>query len=208
MKVPFASILTVLLAGFLALYACKTDVNRPSDAAQRQLEAGIDTLTGQPVGKPNPWREKPCDLLTDAEVQTVFGFDPANSDYKVRTMPEGGYCLRKWNKADWQTREKNNENDKAPYLSPMSTVVLNVVDFGQDASAAEQFDQTKQVNKDAGGIEEVSGVGDGAFWNNNNTVLVFRKAHLIIYMTVDHADKAHDNLELAKGLAEMAIKKM
>lgn len=208
MNVLSQRILIALLVGFTALQACKTDVNRPSEAAQKMLDAGLDTLTAQPPGKPNPWKEKPCDLLTDAEVQSVFGFDPANSDYKVRTIPEGGYCLRKWNKPDWQAREKNNESDKAPYLTPFSTVVLNVIDFGQDAGATEQFESVKQTNKDAGTLEEISGVGDGAFWNDKNTLLVFRKAHLVVYMTVDHADKAHDNLLLAKGLAEMAIKKM
>ncbi|MBU6342667.1 MAG: hypothetical protein KGS48_14325, partial [Bacteroidetes bacterium] len=56
--------------------------------------------------------------------------------------------------------------------------------------------------------EDVSGLGDDALWSTTTQTLLVRKGHLVVSIAIVITDNPHDNLEPAKKLAEIALKKM
>ncbi len=189
-----------------ALFACQ-QCNQSTNTTQNPPPLGIDSITGAPIRLSNPWKNAGCDLVTDKEVMQLFGVEVKRDAYNARTLPDRGFCLRSWMKPDWKERESGNEKPGAAYREFKNTLVTQVLDYGTEAVSKDQFEM---VRRDQRNIyeEEVSGLGDGALWSTSTTSLMVKKGHLVVKITLDYTDHPHDNLQLAKEVAKLALKKM
>lgn len=184
------------------LFACQTD-QKP----QHHLPLNIDTVTGAPVGLPNPWKNAGCELVTDEEIIKLFNIDPKRDALNTRTLPGQGFCLRSWYRPDWKERESNNEKPGATYQEFKNMLVTQVLDYGTETSSRQQFNMVRRGQHDTFG-EEVPDLGEGALWSTSTTSLMVRKGHLVIKITLEHQDNPHDNLPMAKEVAKLALQKM
>lgn len=196
---------------FLLLTACGQ--NDPAAAPQQPPATSDQTPSGPPhdsaaasVRQPNPWADRGCELVTDAEVRQLFGVEPNRDSYNAQPLPGQGYCLRFWNRPDWKEREQANENNPAA-PSPRVTLVSQVLDYGTDAMSRRQFETLVRERRN-GYDEPVAGLGDGAVWSNSISTLLVRKGHLCLQLSLDWADQPRDNLPKAKEIAALALKKM
>jgi hypothetical protein len=186
-------------------FACQPD---SKEANTRQpLPLAIDSITGAPVGLPNPWKNAGCDLVTDAEVIKLFNIDPKRDALNTRTLPDRGFCLRSWYRPDWKERESNNEKPNAEYKEFKNTLVTQVLDYGTEAVSKDQFEMVRRDQRDTFEAE-VPGLGDGAVWSTSTTSLMVKKGHLVVKITLDHQDTPQDNLPMAKEVAKLALQKM
>lgn len=167
----------------------------------------IDSITGAPVGLPNPWKNAGCDLVTDAEVVKLFAIEVRRDAFNARTLPDRGFCLRSWMKLDWKERESGNEKPDAPYREFKNTLVTQVLDYGTEVVAKDQFEMVRRDQRNVY-EKEVPGLGDGAIWSTSNTSLMVKKGHLVVKITLDYSDAPADNLEPAIAVAKLALKKM
>jgi hypothetical protein len=197
----------VLLAAFFA--ACQSDkpADKPSDTAQKQMDAGIDTLTGAPKRLANPWLNKGCDLVTTAEVQQLFGIEPQRDVFNERTLSGQAFCLRSWMKPNWKAIENANEKPGAVYKEFKNSLIINLLDYGTETVAKEQFEMAKRTRKDLY-EKEISDLGDGALWSSSSNTLTMKKGHLFVSITLDYAGNAEGNLAKAREVANLALKKM
>ncbi len=167
----------------------------------------IDTTTGDVAPLPNPWKENGCLLVTDEEVIDLFQIDPKRDILNVRNLPGQAFCLRYWMKPNWREIERANEQPGSEYREFKNTLVIQVIDYGRELIAQQQFDLLR--NKQRHIYEkDVVGLGDDALWSTSTTSLMVKKNHLLIKITLDYTDKPHDNLPLARHVAELALKKM
>ena len=187
------------------LFACQTD-NKEKNP-QHPLPLNIDTVTGAPVGLPNPWKNAGCALVTDEEVIRLFNVDPKRDALNTRTLPDQGFCLRSWYRPDWKERESNNEKPGATYQEFKNMLVTQILDYGTEVTSRQQFDMVRRDQRDTY-EEEVSGLGEGALWSTSTTSLMVKKGHLVVKITLDHQDAPHDNLPMAKEVAKLALRKM
>lgn len=196
----------------LVFFACRQNdaaapsQQQPAAAEQTPENAPIDTATGAPIRQPNPWADRGCELVTDAEIHQLFGVEPRRDSYNANALKGQGYCLRFWNKPDWKEREYANETS-AGAPSPRTTLVTQVLDYGTAEMSRRQFESAQSEHRN-GYAEVVAGLGDGALWSNSTTTLLVRKGHLCLQLSLDWADKPHDNLEKTKEIAALALKKM
>lgn len=194
----------IFLTPFLFL-TCQ-ESNKEADA-RPPLPLVIDSVTGAPVGLPNPWKNAGCALITDEEVIRLFNVDPKRDALNTRTLPDQGFCLRSWLRPDWKERESSNEKPGAEYREFKNTLVTQVLDYGTEQISDQQF---AMVRRDQRNIfeEDVPGLGEGALWSTSTTSLMVKKGHLVVKITLDHVDTPHDNLVMAKEIARLVIKKM
>lgn len=186
-------------------FACQSD---KKDTSTRQaLPLVIDSITGAPLGLPNPWKNAGCDLVTDEEVIQLFNIDPKRDALNTRTLPDQGFCLRSWYRPDWKERESNNEKPGAEYKEFKNTMVTQVLDYGTEATSRDQFEMVRRDQRNTF-EEDVPGLGDGALWSTSTTSLMVKKGHLVVKITLDHQDTPHDNLPMAKEVAKLVLKKM
>lgn len=192
------------LAVFAAfLVACKHDSTPQQNTPSKPR---IDPLTGAPVRLPNPWVDAGCELLTQDEVVRLFSIDVQRDAYNEHSAAGQGYCLRSWNKPDWAARDNANSKGQLA-ISPHNTLVTQVLDYGTEEMSRKQFELVLKTRGDVYG-EQVPGLGDGAVWSDGTTTLLVKKGHLCLQLTLDWADAPHDNLEKAKEVAAVALKKM
>lgn len=202
---------TALLFSLL-LSACRqndpaaTSQQPPATADQAGSKPSLDSAAAA-VRQPNPWADRGCELVTDAEVLQLFGVEPNRDIYNSKALPGQGYCLRFWNRPDWKEREQANENNPQNAPSPRVTLVSQVLDYGTDAMSQRQFETLVRERRN-GYDEPVAGLGDGAVWSNSISTLLVRKGHLCLQLSLDWADQPHDNLGKAKEIAALALKKM
>lgn len=160
-----------------------------------------------PGTQPYPWKNNGCELVTDEEVEQLFGIERREDVLNTQTLPDKSFCLRSWNKPDWKERESNNEKPDVPYLEPRNTLVIQVLDYTSPEIAQAQFDMLKRDRRDIYN-ETVEGIGDDALWSNTTTTLVVKHGRLVLNVTLEHQDAAADNLPMARKVAEVALRKM
>lgn len=189
------------------LASCGDHAGDDQTAIQRPPMLVIDSITGAPVGLPNPWKDAGCDLVTDEEVIRLFNIEPKRFAFNTRTLPGRGFCLRSWLRPDWKERESGNEKPGAEYREFKNTLVTQVLDYGTYEVSNDQF---AIIRRDQREIyeEDVSGLGDAAVWSTSTTSLMVKKGHLVVKITLDHTDVPHDNLPMAKEVAKLALRKM
>jgi hypothetical protein len=198
------SAIGVFLLALLGIACGQTDTeqNVPPPPAMT-----IDTVTGAPAKMPNPWKNAGCNLVTDAEVIKLFNIDVKRNAFNARSLPDRGFCLRFWMKPDWKEIESANEKPGAVYREFKNTLVTQVLDYGREFVARQQFDKLRNDQR-ATYEEDVTGLGDDALWSTSTTSLMVKKGHLLVKITLDYTEKPHDNLEPAKKVAERALWKM
>lgn len=198
------SIFTTLFA-LLWLAACKQD-SKPAPANNSNPNPPLVDSTGAPLRGDNPWVDAGCKLLTQDEIVRYFSIDVRRDAYNEHSAAGQGYCLRYWNKPDWASRDNETlKGERA--VSPRNSVATQIFNYGTAAMAQQQYEFNI---KNRGDVyeEQVPGLGDGAIWSTSTTTLLVWKGHLCLQLTLDWADQPHDNLEKAKELAAMALKKM
>jgi hypothetical protein len=187
--------------------SCKNEPKHtPSATALKQMAEGIDTLTGRPIMADNPWKNNACALISDADMTKLFGIADPAKEVNTRSLPDESFCLRKWNKADWKERGSANDNPANKPVDVNNRLVIKVVNYFRDNLAVSEFETLKKNEGSEG--EVVEGIGEGAFWNNNNTTLTIKKKSFSVMLTVNHTDVPHDNLAKAKEVAAIVLAKM
>lgn len=196
---------TSALLLLVLLSACKTDVSKPIQAESNTPT--IDSITGQPIRLPNPWKSAACDLVTDQEFFAAFNIEEKRDFANKRTLPNDGYCMRTWKKPDWREREAIQDKNPNIATNPESVMVIQVIDFGTQAVASAQFDMHKR-DRINGYATDVPDLGEGALWSDSQSMILVKKGHLFVQIKLEYTDNASDNLTKAKELAAIALKKM
>lgn len=196
---------TVLLCLVLLPFACKEKKNAREAAAPATMT--IDSITGAPARLPNPWQNAGCKLVTDEEVIKMFNIEVDRYAFNSRTLPDLGYCLRSWLKPNWKELESANEKPGATYVEFKNTLVTQVLDYGTEVASYEQFEMKRRDQRNIF-EEDVDGLGDAAIWSTSQQSLMVKKGHLVVSITLDYTERQHDNLELAKKIAQLALRKM
>lgn len=153
------------------------------------------------------WKNHGCDLVTDAELETMFAFNGKESILNSRQLPNQAFCLRTWNKPDWKERESANEKENAPWLNPQNRIVVQLFDYSSEEHARLQMSGLRRDRRNTY-EEDVNGIGDEALWSTSTVTLLVRKGQYVLNLTLEIDDKPHDNLEKAKAVAALALKKM
>lgn len=198
------SFFTALFA-LLWLASCQHNPKPAATGNSKPVQPLLDS-TGAPVRGANPWADAGCNLLTQEEIVRYFSIDVHRDAYNEHSAAGQGYCLRYWNKPDWASRD-NATLKGAQAVSPRNSIATQIFNYGTAEMARQQYEFNI---KNRGDVyeEQVPGLGDGALWSNSTTTLLVWKGHLCLQLTLDWADQPHDNLEKARELAAMALKKM
>ncbi|HNM23778.1 MAG TPA: hypothetical protein PKL15_00055 [Saprospiraceae bacterium] len=198
------SFFTALFA-LLWLASCQHDPKPAATGNSKPVQTLLDS-TGAPVRGANPWADAGCNLLTQEEIVRYFSIDVHRDAYNEHSAAGQGYCLRYWNKPDWASRD-NATLKGAQAVSPRNSIATQIFNYGTAEMARQQYEFNI---KNRGDVyeEQVPGLGDGALWSSSTTTLLVWKGHLCLQLTLDWADQPHDNLEKARELAAMALKKM
>ena len=189
----------------LCCFACGK--KKPSREAAAPAVMTIDSITGAPARLPNPWKNAGCKLVTDEEVIQLFNIEVDRYAFNSHSLTDAGYCLRTWLKPDWKERESANEKPGADYVEFKNTLVTQVLDYGTKVASYEQFEMVRRNQRNVF-EEDVAGLGDGAVWSSSQQSLLVKKGHLVVKITLDYFDDMHENLELAKKVAQLALRKM
>lgn len=188
----------LFLATFLA--ACSQEAAKESatNAAEMALWAKY-----QQVG----WKGHACEIVSDAELETLFAFNSREATLNARTLPDQAFCLRTWNKPDWKERETSNEKDGATWLNPQNRLVVQVFDYTSEEHAKQQIANLRRDRRSTY-EKDVSGLGDDALWSTNTVTLLIREGQFVLNIALEISDIPLENLEKAKAVAERALKKM
>jgi len=177
---------TLFLAVCTLLAACSQEP--PKEAIANAAETALWAKY-----KTEAWKNHGCELLTDAEVETLFAFNGKAATLNARPLPNQAFCLRTWNKPDWKERETNNEKEGAAYTS--------------EEHARQQIENLRRDRRSTY-EEDVPGLGDDALWSTNTVTLLVRKGQFVVNIALEVSDVPHDNLVKAKEAAALALKKL
>ncbi len=194
------SFLLAILSIFL-FSNCKNDKPQISDAAQKKMDAGLDTLTGAPVRSENPYQLDGCDLFPDAQFQEIFGLNPATETNK-RTLKNESFCLWVWKRKDWKERESHNDKSDV-FQDPECRLALKLVNFGTETDATAQL---KSLQNEKTVV--VPNFGTTAFWLSEKSTLVIQQKSFNVHVTLEISDLATENLEKAKLVAAKVLGNM
>ncbi|MDX1910992.1 MAG: hypothetical protein SFV22_05880, partial [Saprospiraceae bacterium] len=86
------------------------------------------------------WKNHGCELITDTEVETLFGFKGQEVTLNARPLPNQAFCLRTWNKPDWKERESNNEKEGAAWLNSRNRLVVQLFDYHSEEHSRQQIE--------------------------------------------------------------------
>lgn len=193
------------LAVFLLLPACDREAKK--QAALAAAQAAQDS-TNWATYRATDWKNYGCELISDNDVKILFDVEPQRDVLNTRTLPDQAFCLRTWNKPDWKERESANEKETATaYLDPQNSLIVQVFAYPSDEHARQQFEMLKRDRRDTY-EEDVPDLGEGALWSNTTVTLIVKKGHSMLSIALNYKDKPHDNLEKAKEVAELALRKM
>jgi hypothetical protein len=190
-----------------ALLSCDAGSLKQKEAARLPDQAVPDTSSTASTPRANLWKSHGCELITDAELQQLFGFDIKGDFLNSRTLPDQAFCLRTWNKPDWKERETNNEKEGTQWLDSQNRLVVQVFGYQTNEQAKLQLGQLRRDRRNTY-EEDVPGLGDEAIWSTSTVTLLVRKGHLVLSLALNAVDIPHDNLQKAKELAAIALKKM
>lgn len=187
------------------LTAC--DRESQKQAAEAAVKAFQDSVNWANYRAVN-WKNYGCELVTDADVQQLFGVEPQRDVLNTRALPDQAFCLRTWNKPDWKERESANEKETgSTYLEPQNSLIVQVFSYGSEEHARLQFDMLKRDRRDTY-EEDVAGLGEGALWSTTTVTLLVKKGQFVLSIAINCMDDPHDNLSKAKEVAEVALRKM
>ncbi len=192
---------TAILLSALIFAACTQDAKNATDTATSAANPPIDTATGLPKRAENPWKDDACVLFSDSDFQHIFGTNP-EKDVNKRSIAGSSFCLWTWHKADWKERGASNDRGETD-LNPDNSLSLKVLNYGTEGDA-----QAQAIGQRPATAEDVQGLGNAAFWVDGSKLLFVQRGPYCLNITLDWADVPHDNLEKAKAVAAMALKRM
>ncbi|MBX2890723.1 MAG: hypothetical protein KF734_07330 [Saprospiraceae bacterium] len=196
---------TLIIALLFWLSAC--DQKARQQATVAAAKAARDS-TNWAAWRADHWKNHGCDIVSDEDVQALFEVDPQRDVLNTRTLPDQAFCLRTWNKPDWKERESANEKESATnYLDPHNSLIVQVFNYHSEEHARLQIEMLKRDRRDTYN-EDVPGIGEGALWSNNTVTLLVKKGQYVLSIALNYEDVPHENLEKAKEVAEVALKKM
>jgi hypothetical protein len=155
----------------------------------------------------NNWKNHGCDLITEADLQRLFGIDPKEASLNGRSLPDQAFCLHTWNRPDWKEREANNEKSGNTFMQTRNSLVVQVFSYGTNTHSQQQFEMLKRDRRDTY-EESITGLGDDALWGTTTVTLLVKKNHMVLSITLDCMDNPHDNLAKAKEVATVALQKL
>lgn len=200
--VPF-----LFLFVFVLTSACNQQAPEQPAVPRDPNQAVPDTSASASVPRENLWKNRGCELVTDSDMQQLFGVEPSRDVLNSRTLPDQAFCLRTWNKIDWKERENSNEKEGSSWLDPQNSLVVQVFGYTTNEHAKQQIGMLKRDRRNTY-EEDVAGTGDEAIWSTNTVTLLVRKGHMVLSIALNHVDNPHDNLAKAKEVAAVALKKM
>jgi hypothetical protein len=153
------------------------------------------------------WKNYGCELVTDAELEKLFSFNGKETTLNARTLPNQAFCLRTWHKPDWKERETNNEKEGNNWLNPQNRVVVQLLDYSSADHARMQMSNLRRDRR-ATYEEDITGIGEEAVWSTSTVTLLVRKGQYVVNVCVEISDVPHDNLEKAKSVAALALRKL
>ncbi len=193
------------LAALLLLPACDREAKKQAALAAAQAEQ--DSVNWATYRAAN-WKNFGCELIADGEVKALFDVDTQRDALNTRTLPDQAFCLRTWNKPDWKERESANEKETATaYLDPQNSLIVQVFAYPSDEHARQQFEMLKRDRRDTY-EEDVPNLGEGALWSNTTVTLIVKKGRSMLSIALNYKDIPHENLDKAKEVAEIALRKM
>jgi len=192
--------LAALCFAVLSLAAC-------SQEPPKEAIANAADLALWAKYKTEAWKNHGCELITDAELETLFAFNGKAATLNARPLPNQAFCLRTWNKPDWKERETNNEKEGAAWLNPQNRVVVQLFDYTSEEHARQQIENLRRDRRNTY-EEDVPGLGDDALWSTSTVTLLVRKGQFVLNIALEVSDVPHDNLTKAKEAAALALKKL
>lgn len=174
---------------------------------QNTPNSGNATIPGTEKTGPELWKNQGCNLITDQEVEQLFGIERMRDILNARTLPDQTFCLRTWNKADWKERELHNEKNGTPWKNPKNTLVVQVFDYTSEEHARLQMERLRRDRRQTY-EEDVTGIGDEGLWSSSTVTLLARKGQYVLNLTLEYYDEPHENLSKAKEVAAVAIQKI
>lgn len=184
----------------ISLAACAPDA--PKESAVNAAETALWARFQQ-----EGWKNHGCELVSDAELEVLFTFNGKEAILNARTLPNQAFCLRTWNKPDWKERETSNEKDGATWLNPQNRLVVQVFDYTSEEHAKQQIANLRRDRRSTY-EKDVPGLGDDALWSTNTVTLLVREGQFVLNIALEISDVPIENLEKAKAVAELALKKM
>jgi hypothetical protein len=92
-------------------------------------------------------------------------------------------------------------------LDSQNRLVVQVFGYQTNEQAKLQLGQLRRDRRNTY-EEDVPGLGDEALWSTGTVTLLVRKGHLVLSLALNAVDTPHDNLQKARELAAIALKKM
>lgn len=187
-------------AALTLLFACAQEAPKES-----QVNAADAALWAK--YKKEGWKNHGCELITDAEVEALFGINGKEAILNARPLPNQAFCLRTWKKIDWKERETNNEKEGASWLNPDNRLVVQLFDYTSEEHAKLQVESLRRDRRSTY-EEDVPGLADDALWSTSTVTLLVRKGQFVINIALEVSDTPHENLNKAKEAAALALKKL
>lgn len=186
--------LLYLVPAALALTACR---NTPADKP------------AQPVVFPenNPWIDRGCELITDAELQKMYRIDPERDVLNTRSLPGKAYCLRTWMRPNWKQIESDNEKPGAVYKDFSNALALELIHYGSAVQATERMAINRREQREMYPVD-VPKLGDDALWAPSTNTLLVRYGPFILNVLFTGTDTPEGNLEEAQRVAEQALPRL
>ncbi len=197
--------ITLLLLPVLFLFVAGCKQDAPASAPVSNVPQ-VDTAALSQF-RQNNWKNHGCDLITEADMQRLFGIDPKETTLNGRSLPDQAFCIHSWNRPDWKEREANNEKGGNTFMQTRNSLVVQVFSYGTNEHALQQFEMLKRDRRDTY-EESITGLGDDALWGTTTVTLLVKKSHLVLSITLDCMDNPHDNLAKAKEVAAVALQKL
>lgn len=153
------------------------------------------------------WKGQGCDLVNEADLVRIMGVHAYEDVLNSRSLPDEVFCLRTWKKPDWMQRESNNEKEGATYLMPHNRLVVQVLHYVTADGAQQRFEMLRRDRRDTY-EEDVTGLGEDAMWSTSTVTLLVKKGPMLLQVALEYSDTPHENLEKAKEIAAVALKRI
>ncbi len=178
----------------LALTACR---NTPAEKAAKPAV----------FPENNPWIDRGCELITDAELQEMYRIDPERDVLNTRPLPGKAYCLRTWMRPNWKQIESDNEKPGAVYKDFSNAMALELIHYGSAVQATGRMALNRREQRAMYPVD-VPDLGDDALWAPSTNTLLVQYGPFILNMLLTCTDTPEGNLEEARRVAERVLPRL
>ncbi|MFZ4633920.1 MAG: hypothetical protein ACOYNO_06925 [Saprospiraceae bacterium] len=194
----------LVLSALLCCFAC---ADAPAVQQKPNLTVGADSISEAPPTTDNPWIDRCCALVSDAELQKMYNIDASRDVFNTRALPGKAYCLRTWMRPNWKQIESDNEKPGAAYREFKTTLAFQVINYGSALQSTERMAATRSAQRDMYSVD-VPGLGNDGLWAPSTNTLLVQKDHLQFSVMFSYADDPDRNLAEARRLAELILPRL